>query len=243
MGRRKKKLSLKDKIKKHISLIIACVLFGVTVISVLTTAVIFTKINHKIVKDAKDNNTQALLMLSLETRRGEFITKWRPILEKRGCKAKDVGMITGTVFDELQAQRCLRTDKKEWVTPTLVFALIELESQYDPNAYNPNAHDSGLMQIIPSTCVLIERGLSSYNSNLFDIRTNIKFGIFWLRLLEQTSFSKNHMLGTYNAGRYWNSETGKRYTQVVLTKEREIKAQLKTYYSEEDYQLLKTISN
>lgn len=102
-----------------------------------------------------------------------------------------------------------------------VFAQCQQESTFDPNAIGKDG-DSGLMQIMPNTGGDIARKLGYKNydpSILFDIKTNIKFGVFYLheKYIEASKIAKNEetimrlALVSYNAGKGNSLPHYKRY--------------------------------
>ena len=86
------------------------------------------------------------------------------------------------------------------ISPALVCAVINAESSFDKDAVS-NKGAVGLMQIMPSTAKAISAALDENfdESNLFDVKTNIKYGSFYLsQLLKQFEFDE--ALCAYNAG-------------------------------------------
>lgn len=88
------------------------------------------------------------------------------------------------------------TSKRFHVDPNLVRAIIQVESDYDPNAVSSKGA-MGLMQLIPSTA---ERfGVS----NAFNPRQNIEGGVNYLHyLLHLFNGNLNLSLAAYNAGEH-----------------------------------------
>ena len=79
------------------------------------------------------------------------------------------------------------------VDPQLVHAVIQVESNYNPNAVSPKGA-VGIMQLIPSTA----RRLGVSNS--FDVRQNIEAGVRYLKYLQDTFRDDRLALAAYNAG-------------------------------------------
>ncbi len=114
----------------------------------------------------------------------------------------DAIKIITTIQSELKKYPILNFD--------VVFAQIAQESSFNPRCVGRD-NDSGLMQILPSTGIEIARklGVQNYNKTmLFDIQTNIQFGMFYLneKYHEASKYSSNHetkmrlALVAYNAG-------------------------------------------
>ncbi|MBN2038654.1 MAG: lytic transglycosylase domain-containing protein [Spirochaetes bacterium] len=83
---------------------------------------------------------------------------------------------------------------KNGISPSLVDAVIKVESGYDPNAVS-NKGASGLMQLMPS--VLQQLGIS----NPFSIENNIQGGVSILKhLLQKYDGDLRKALAAYNAG-------------------------------------------
>ena len=79
------------------------------------------------------------------------------------------------------------------VSPELVHAVIQVESNYDPYAVSEKGAE-GLMQLMPDTA----RRFGVTNS--FDARQNIEAGVRYLKLLKDTFQDDRLALAAYNAG-------------------------------------------
>lgn len=96
-----------------------------------------------------------------------------------------------------------RNAQEYGIDPYLVAAVIRTESGFDPDAVS-RAGARGLMQLMPETGSWIAEKLnvSEYSdASLFDPSTNIEFGCWYLRFL-QDKFDGNRIMMTaaYNAG-------------------------------------------
>lgn len=90
--------------------------------------------------------------------------------------------------------------------PELVLAVIEVESLFDPYAIS-NAGALGLMQVMPFWLKEIGRP----NDNLFDVRTNLRFGCTILRhYLDKEQGDLTDALHRYNG-----SFIGRKYSRKV----------------------------
>ncbi|HEY7336395.1 MAG TPA: lytic transglycosylase domain-containing protein [Bryobacteraceae bacterium] len=79
------------------------------------------------------------------------------------------------------------------VDPRLVHSVIQVESNYDPNAVSPKGAE-GLMQLTPPTARML--GVS----NSFDPGENIEAGVKYLRYLQDLYKDDRLALAAYNAG-------------------------------------------
>ena len=87
------------------------------------------------------------------------------------------------------------------IDPALVYAIIKVESGYNPNAVSRSGA-LGLMQILPSTAQWIAEELGEvYDENeMFNPKTNLKFGCFYLRYLFDKFEKFDIAICAYNAG-------------------------------------------
>src|SRR5713226_8857053 len=85
------------------------------------------------------------------------------------------------------------TAKNFDVSPALVDSVIQVESNYNPNAISPKGAQ-GLMQLMPATA----RRFGVKNS--FDAKQNIEGGVRYLKFLQQTFKDDRLALAAYNAG-------------------------------------------
>ena len=79
------------------------------------------------------------------------------------------------------------------VSPALVDSMIQVESNYNPNAVSPKGAQ-GLMQLMPATA----RRFGVKNS--FDAKQNIEGGVRYLKFLQQTFKDDRLAIAAYNAG-------------------------------------------
>ena len=85
------------------------------------------------------------------------------------------------------------TAKNFDVSPALVDSVIQVESNYNPNAISPKGAQ-GLMQLMPATA----RRFGVKNS--FDAKQNIEGGVRYLKFLQQTFNDDRLAIAAYNAG-------------------------------------------
>ncbi|MFN7544535.1 MAG: lytic transglycosylase domain-containing protein [Acidobacteriota bacterium] len=79
------------------------------------------------------------------------------------------------------------------VDPMLVRSVMQVESNFNPNALSPKGA-MGLMQLMPGTA----RQLGV--TNAFDVRQNIEGGVKYLRYLKEKFMDDRLVLAAYNAG-------------------------------------------
>lgn len=110
--------------------------------------------------------------------------------------------------------------EKYQLDKALVFTVINIESHWDDKAVSRSGA-LGLMQVMPSTAteVASKIGITDFSvENLYNGRTNIEIGCFYLRyLLDEFDGDVNLTLCAYNAGpnkvrewqknrEFWNGE-------------------------------------
>lgn len=87
---------------------------------------------------------------------------------------------------------------REGIDPELAFRLVRGESEFNPRAIS-KVGALGLTQLMPSTAVQIEKGVT--RAQLFDPRTNLRIGFRYLRsLLDQYDGDVRLALLAYNRG-------------------------------------------
>ncbi len=96
---------------------------------------------------------------------------------------------TRTALDEIVEQ----SSATHGVDPLLVRSVMQVESNFNPNAVSPKGA-MGLMQLMPATA----RQLGV--TNAFDVRQNIEGGVKFLRYLKSKFDDDRLVLAAYNAG-------------------------------------------
>lgn len=109
----------------------------------------------------------------------------------------------------------LHSAEKYDIDRALVYAVIKAESDFDDAAISSSGA-IGLMQILPSTGKWIAKELGKdafVLDELYDPKTNVEFGCFYLNYLKQKFSDINAVICAYNAGetvvRGWLDESGK----------------------------------
>ncbi len=97
-----------------------------------------------------------------------------------------------------------RYSKEYNIDETLIYAIIKTESSFDKNAFS-NAGAIGLMQIMPETFDWLQIKMGSgeklSHDKLYDPEINIKYGVFFLSLLEEEFNDRKLVIAAYHAGR------------------------------------------
>ena len=83
----------------------------------------------------------------------------------------------------------------------LVYSVIKVESDFKKNAVSRSGA-LGLMQILPSTAKWISKELGEdyFDEKMFEPKTNIKFGCFYLNYLFEKFEKMEVVICAYNAG-------------------------------------------
>ena len=119
----------------------------------------------------------------------------------------------------------------------LVLAVMQVESRFDEEAYNPTSECIGLMQVNIINCTELYRVLRI--TDLKDPHQNIESGIYLLnKCFKQSEGNVNYALMMYNCGvnkakQLWNEGvTETNYTRKVLEAKANLKIKEKIYYEE-----------
>ena len=100
--------------------------------------------------------------------------------------------------------------RKNGIDPMVALSVMREESRFDPDARSV-AGARGLMQLMPRTAYRLDRkvnvGISS-ESEINDVGTNIRLGVYYLKALFDEFGSLPHVIAAYNAGeaavkRWW----------------------------------------
>ncbi len=83
--------------------------------------------------------------------------------------------------------------------PALVYSVIKTESRFNKNAVSKKGA-KGLMQLTDSTANYVASIKNVDEYDIFDIETNIDFGCFYLKYLQNKFFDLYTTLCAYNAG-------------------------------------------
>lgn len=89
--------------------------------------------------------------------------------------------------------------KKYSLSPALIFSVINVESSFDENAVSSKGA-KGLMQITDKTGDYIAQKLNVDCYDLFDAKTNVMFGCFYIHYLKEKFVLLDTTICAYNAG-------------------------------------------
>lgn len=94
--------------------------------------------------------------------------------------------------------------EEKHIDPRIIFAMIKMESNYEPDALGDNGNSHGLMQIQPRWHQGLMTRLGCYD--LLDPYQNVTVGVELLSLLLEKYGTMGEALTAYNAGDYgaWN---------------------------------------
>lgn len=89
--------------------------------------------------------------------------------------------------------------EKYGVEKALILATIKEESGFNKNVKSPKGA-IGLMQIMPSTAKFIAKTLNIESYNLYEAKTNVQFGTYYISYLKTKFSSVIALVCAYNAG-------------------------------------------
>lgn len=92
--------------------------------------------------------------------------------------------------------------KGNGIDPMIALSVMREESRFDPDARSV-AGAWGLMQLMPGTAFRLDRNVNlgiSKASEISNVRTNIRLGVYYLKSLFKEFGSLPHVLAAYNAG-------------------------------------------
>ena len=97
------------------------------------------------------------------------------------------------------SQIVFQFSKEYSLPPALIFAIIKTESSFDKNAVS-KAGAKGLMQITDKTGEFIAKKMNASSFDLFDAKTSVEFGCYYLNYLKQKFPNIETTICAYNAG-------------------------------------------
>ena len=93
----------------------------------------------------------------------------------------------------------IATAEKYDIDAALLFGIVKTESGFNPQAVSVKGA-VGLMQILPSTGEYIAAQKGVLNYDLFDVNTNLDFGVYYWKYLQQKFQGSTETAAAYNAG-------------------------------------------
>ena len=116
-----------------------------------------------------------------------FLTVLFPILEKR-------------IFYPLKYYDFVKESSKEFnIKESLILSVIKAESSFKKNAVS-SKNAKGLMQLKDSTAEFVAKRLNVISYDIFNAKTNIRFGTAYLSYLYDKFKDTKTTLIAYNAG-------------------------------------------
>ncbi len=138
---------------------------------------------------------------SSQPERDQWIAKVTPEIKHFGKSEHEAKAISRWVW--LYAQR-------NNLDPTLILALIAIESRFDPFATS-SVGAQGLMQVMP----FWKNELGSQNDNLYDVATNIRYGCAILKLYTKRYHTDKKALAAYNGSKGKDKYPNKVFSQIA----------------------------
>ena len=99
------------------------------------------------------------------------------------------------------ADAAIRNSKRYGVPLELILSVAAIESAYNKNAVS-SMGAIGVMQVMPDTAAFIARNIGVKTYDIHDIRTNIRFGTWYLKYLNQRYHDYSLAVRAYNCGPY-----------------------------------------
>ena len=122
------------------------------------------------------------------------------VVEPEEVIEPDIELRDNVPFDEDLQRHVLNVCAEYGVDPALVYAVIERESHFDPNAVGTASYTLGLMQVDPYWNRDRMAALNCYD--LFDPYQNIRVGTHLLAEFFSEGYSIEGALMAFNMGRY-----------------------------------------
>lgn len=185
------------------------------IISQIIAGSVYFRVCRKTITEVSDNiSEQIAIILSIEQKKQLFIQSHLDsiLLVASDVPREDVIEILSAVYDI--------AIQKYSLDGALVLSIIHHESMFDKNAHSRINKDDdfngrGLYQIIPLTACWIASKLGWHKYDLYDIRTNIEMGSYYLSG-ELEEYGERKALALWYAG--------------SLLKDEKIRAKADSYY-------------
>lgn len=145
------------------------------------------------------SQAQQVAVWEEQRREQESLLAHRRIVHQQSGLQKSEGVQIDDLVPE-QYQRLVSEVAAEFgIDPRILAAVATVESRWNPRTVGSH-QDSGLMQIIPSTAAGIAGGMGLEEYDIFDPRTNLSMGAWYLRRLHQAYGDWPQALAAYNGG-------------------------------------------
>jgi membrane-bound lytic murein transglycosylase MltF len=134
-----------------------------------------------------------------EDKRWAKIKKIRKVIRQTIKNKKYPNLLDITDITALSSSVVDYSEKYD-VPISLILAIIERESAFNPNAES-SMKAQGLMQLIPTTAIECAGDLGVRHYNIFNIDTNIHFGVWYLRKVLDIFKDRTELaIKAYNCG-------------------------------------------
>ena len=119
-----------------------------------------------------------------------------------GCAYAGIGVLKKSIYprtySDFVEKYCVLYD----VDPNLAYAVIHTESGFNSKAVS-HMGACGLMQLMPETFSWLrskDKECGKLYSDIFDPETNIRYGLFFLSIIQQRFGSERLVIAAYHAG-------------------------------------------
>ena len=127
-------------------------------------------------------------VVRVDPRTGKLVRRELVVVTAKPTPAKSAHAAPAAISNLVE-----QSARAHGVDPLLVHSVIQVESDYDPNAVSPKGAE-GLMQLMPPTARMLNV------SNTFDPGENIEAGVKYLKHLQELYKDDRLALAAYNAG-------------------------------------------
>jgi hypothetical protein len=119
------------------------------------------------------------------------------------CQIKKLQISSGSVYNRVSSIIDTYNKENPPISKRHLLAIIKVESQFNPKAYNRRSGASGLCQFMPSTYRMIIKKYGIVDKGIFDIESNTLAGAYyWRDLMEvynnDVDRALSGYLGAYN---------------------------------------------
>ncbi len=119
-----------------------------------------------------------------------------------GCAYTGLSTLRKNIFPKGYAGYVEKYCAVYGIDPNLAYAVIHTESGFDSNAVS-HLGACGLMQLMPDTFDWLrskDRDCADRYCDIFDPETNIRYGLYFLSIIQQRFGNEHLMIAAYHAG-------------------------------------------